>query len=413
MGGCQSSSSGEDMPPVDEGWEVEDPPRYVYDDTRAPFAVIPEDPAEWNEHPVPFQQTGIDDGEGGIVYSAALAGYWLMRTQDEELGYHYEYDPVAGTWMESDNLHRKCGATFTQVWLYRFTRRPEFAMSTRAALEYMLTRSAPQEDGTLKLRDLGATSLVLLSFTEYARLMPTTEYDEQIDQLGAYLMARVLPDGSFSEGSPLQWAQAHQALWRLYNYTGDVAYLDTLERVARYFYDNRDDPEVIDFAYLYGLWANEPLTEMYRVRPLDWVAEFVLEVGDEVAAAQYVPGDDVDENWIGGYKPNSGSGEPGWNATLKLEAVIDAYRMAATVQDTERMEYFRKSAIIGADFLMRMQHRVGETSGFAEGDFVVGGTPYYPSDPKVRLDVPHHMANAILKVAEYLDLEDYPGREAG
>jgi hypothetical protein len=404
---CQPT---QDASPAEEGWEVETPPRFTYEDTRPPFAVLPDDPAQWNDHPVPFAQSGIDDGEGGIVYSAALAGYYLIRTQDADIGYHYQYEPVAGVWEESDNLHRKCGATFTQVWLYRFTRREEFRLSTRAALEYMLTRSAPQDDGTLRLRDLGATALVLLSFTEYARLVPTDEYDEQIDQLGAHLLDRVLPDGSFSEGNPLQWAQAHQSLWRLYSYTGDERYLDALELVARYFYDNRDDREIIDFAYLYGLWANEPLTDLYGVRPADWIAEFVLEVGDEVAAKQYVPGDDVDPEWIGGYLPNSGSGEPNWNSTLKLEAVIDAYRMAATIEDAEHMERFRKSALIGTDFLQRLQLRVGETSGFAEGDFVNGGTPLSPTNPTVRLDVPHHMANAILKVAEYMDLEDYPGR---
>ena len=40
-----------------------------------------------------------------------------------------------------------------------------------------------------------------------------------------------------------------------------------------------------------------------------------------------------------------------------------------------------------------------------------GGTPVEFDDPIVRIEVPGHMVNAILKVVEYLDLEDYPGRE--
>jgi hypothetical protein len=391
-------------------WDVETPPRHVYDDGRPPFIDVPGDVAEQDAVPVPFEQRGQDDGGEGIVYSAALAGYYLMRIQDDRLGFHYQYDPVAGDYHEEDNIHRKCGATFTQVWLYRFTGRPEFRMSTRRAIEYLLSRASWQEDGSLRLRDLGATSLITLSLTAYGQLVGTEVWDREIDGLGAHLLSHIQANGSFDEGSSLQWAQAHQALWRLHAYTGEVAYLDALESVGRYFYDHRLDDDIIGPYYLYGLWANEPLTELYQVRPAPWIAELVLEVGDHVAARQYTPVDDVDADWVGGYLPN-GDGEPNWNSTLKLEAVIDAYRMAVTVGDAARIERYRKSALIGAAFLQRLQHRLGEPGDFSDPDFVAGGTPFAASDPTVRLDVPHHMANAILKVAAYLDLEDYPGRE--
>jgi hypothetical protein len=410
---CACSSDVE-VPSDPEDYEVETPPRHAYDDTRPPFAVLPDDPAEQDAAPLPLAQMGEDDRGEGIVYSAALAGYYLMRIQvdaDEGIGYHYQYDPVTGAYEESDNVHRKSGATFTQVWLYRFTQRPEFRVSTKRALEYLLSEASEQDDGSLRLRDVGATSLITLSLTEYGRLTGSDEFDDEIDALGTHLLGKILEDGSFSEGKPLQWAQAHQSLWRLYKYTGEVAYVEALEKVARYFYDHREDPEVIDFPYLYGLWANEPLTDLYMERPQDWIAQFVLEVGDDVAGRQYTPVFDVDEAWHGGWFPGSNAGgEPGWNSTLKLEAVIDAYRMAEVLDDAEHMERFRKSSLIGVQFLQRLQHRAGETDGFADPDFVVGGTPFSGSDPIVRLDVPHHMANAILKVVEYMDLEDHPGR---
>jgi len=393
----------------DENWDADTPPRHVYDETRPPFVEVPEDPAEQDLVPVPFQQMGGDDGGEGIVYTAALAGYYLMRIQDDEIGYHYQYDPVAGEFEEDDNLHRKAGATFTQVWLYRFTGRPEFRMSARRAIEYLLSRASDQDDGTLRLRDVGATALVTLSLTEYGQLVGTDVWDAEIQGLGEHLLSRVQEDGSFSEGTPLQWAQSHQALWRLYRYTEDERYLDALLATARYFYDNRGDPEIIGPYYLYGLWANEPLTDLYQLRPEPWIAELVLEVGDDVAARQYTPVDDVDSDWVGGYLPNDGEGEPNWNSTLKLEAVIDAYRMAVATGDQERIERYQRSALIGAAFLQRLQHRQGDGDEFADEAFAVGGTPMSLTDPAVRLDVPHHMANAILKVVEYLDLEDYPG----
>jgi hypothetical protein len=400
-------------PTDDDYWIVETPPRFSYDDEREPRVDVPESVEDQDMVPVPFEQIGEDDGEGGIVYSAALAGYYIMRIQDADIGYHYEFDPVEGEFNEDDNLHRKCGATFTQVWLYRFTRRPEFRMSTRAALEYMMTRAVWHEDGSFELRDLGATALVTLSLTEYGKLTGDDVWDAEIDGAGQFLLDRVQDDGSFSEGGSLQWAQAHQALWRLYAYTEDERYLDALLKVARYFYDNRDDSDVLGSAYLYGLWANEPLTNLYSIREDEtWIADFVLEVGEEVASRQYIPlDDDVPPEWIGGYWPNDGrGGQPIWDSTLKLEAVIDAFRMAQVLDNEVYIDRFRKSAIIGAQFLQGLQLRRGETDDFDDEDFVVGGTPFALDNPTTRLDVPHHMANAILKVVEYMDLEDYPGR---
>lgn len=391
-------------------WDVETPPRHVFDDGRAPHVLVPDDPGEQDAVPVPFVQQGSDDRGEGLVYTGALAGYYLMRIQDAERGYHYQYDPITGAFEEADNVHRKSGATFTQIWLYRFTRRPEFRMSTHAALEYLLGRTRVLDDGTRELSNLGGTSLILLSLTEYAELVDTDVYDAAIDELGAHLLALLGPDGTFTEGDALQQAQAHQALWRLWSHRGDERYLEALITLARYVHDHRDDTRVYDAPYIYGLWANEPLTELYMLRPEPWIAELVLEVGDDVIRKQHTPVDDVDPEWIGGYWPSNSPGEPGWNSTLKLEATIDAYRMAERVGDVDRMAAFRKSAIIGAAFLQRLQHRAGETAGFADPAFVVGGTPFSPSDPSVRLDVPHHMTNALLKVVEYLDLEDYPGR---
>lgn len=392
-------------------WDVETPPRHVYDETRPPLVEVPADVAAQDGVAVPFAQVGGDDGGPGIVYTAALAGYYLMRIQDDDIGFHYQYDPVAGAFEEDDNLHRKAGATFTQIWLYRFTRRPEFRMSARRAITYLLSRAAWQDDGSLRLRDLGATALISLSVTEYGRLAATDAFDAEIVGLGEHLLARVADDGSFSEGTPLQWAQAHQALWRIYRYTDDERYVDALVAVARYFYDHRGDEDIIGPYYLYGLWANEPLTELYQLRPEDWISDLVFAVGDEVAVRQYTPLDGVTAAWRGGYHPGGGS-EPNWNSTLKLEAVIDAYRMAAVVGDETRAERYRKSALLGTEFLQRLQHRTGDGDDFADEAFATGGTPFSPTDPVVRLDVPHHMANAILKVVEYMDLEDYPGREA-
>jgi hypothetical protein len=74
--------------PDADDWDVDTPPRHAYDDSRAPFAEVPADETQWPAFEAPFPQMGEDDGEEGIVYSAALAGYYLMRIQDSAFDQH-------------------------------------------------------------------------------------------------------------------------------------------------------------------------------------------------------------------------------------------------------------------------------------------------------------------------------------
>ena len=218
------------------------------------------------------------------------------------------------------------------------------------------------------------------------------------------------------EGSRLTWQQLHKALWELYDYTGDVRYLDGLEATGKWHSENRDltgDAEPFQYPYLYGLWAAEPLVELYELRPNDWIPELVFSVGDEVIEKQWTPSNvDTDsEQWLGGYwaNPPNEDGPPNWNHTIKLEAAIDCWRMADAVGDTDRSRLYRRSAIIGVQHMQAWQFRDGDTAGWDSESLAIGGMPLYDDDPSIRIDIPAHGGVAMMKVAKYLELEDWPG----
>ncbi len=366
------------------------------------------DEATWPTTPLPLVETATDAGDPGLVMTAAMCGYYQMRMADADVGFHYEYDPVADTYNEANNVHRKSVSVFSLTWLYAFTRREEFRFNVERGLSHLVGYAVQQPDGSLRLSDLGATSLLSMAMAQHAQVTGTTAWDETIDQLGAHLLTMIDADGSFNEGSPLSYAQAHLALWRLYDHTKDETYLDTLETVGKFFSDHRDDETWIDSFHIYGLWAHEPLTELYGVRPDDWLPEFVFHVADPVVDGQFTPLDDVDESWIGGFVESETT--PTWRTILKLEGTIDAYRMADWAGDEEHKARYRKSSIIAAQFLQRLQFRAGETQSHPQPALGLGGVPFSFDDPIIRIEVPGHMVNAILKTVEYLDLEDYPGR---
>jgi len=406
-------------PEVDlDAWEATEPPFVTYDDSKLPRVDLPED---LDDLALPLEQIGEDSGEYGIVYSGALAGYYILRAQNVGYGepFGYNWDPVAGEWKTGEeSLARQIMATITLVRLYGFTGRDEFAYGAGRAFEVIVEELEEQEDGTLRLYSIGSTALGIMALTEYAELTGSTEYDEVIDGLAAHVASKYNDDGSWDEGARLQWQQLHKTLWNLYTHTGDEVWLDMLETTGRWQYDNLDSgsevgEEMWEYPYLWGLWAAEPMTELYFERPNDWIAELVFFVGDDVVEKQWTPLTTENENWVGGYhaNPPNEDGAPNWNNTLKLEAVADCYRLAEHLGDEERAWRYRRSALAGTEHLLRWQFRQGDTADFDDPDFPIGGMKMYVDNPNVRVDIPAHGTLAITKVADYLDLEDYPGRD--
>ena len=395
-------------------------PPFELSDELPPRAVLPDDPAARDALPMPLELEGhADAGHRSMVYGAMLAGAYMIRVQRPvscttdggvpcfPFGYHY--NPYEDTWSTQDMIHRQVVATFAQTWLYRVTGRDEFRLSAEAAIQSLMPRMRKVR-GTEKLHDIGASALMVMALTHHGKLTEDSSRDDTIDALGAYILSRVRPDGSFREGGPLQWYQLHQALWRLYDYTGEQHYLDALVYVGRYGYEHRDErgrDEYLELPYLYGLWALEPLTELYQLRPEEtWIPEMVYLVGDWVLSKQYTEQNAERCRWVGGYMPNNDRGHPNWNHTLKLEAMADAWRFAELAGDDERAAIYRDSAILGADFALRFQHRRDETDRYLVPGKALGGIPMYGDDASVRIDVPGHGAIAILKTAVYGDLFD-------
>lgn len=397
--GCQET---------DEEWTIDDPPSYTFTDETLPQMEVPADESTWVDTPAPLPEIGEDTNEPGILYSAHLMGHYQMRMLDGAEGFHYEYDPTTDAFTETTSVHRKVVSTFSLTWLYKFTRRDEYRFAVEHMLRFLEDDADEQEDGSLLLRDLGATAMFAMALTHHAKYTGTADWDETIDKVGAHVMSLVNDDGSLENGGPLYFAQAHLGLWRLYDYTQDPIYLDALEKVGKYHYDNRDDEEVFDSKHLYGLWAHEPLTELYMLRPAEWIPEFVFDNADTVVRFQHTPDDVVEADLVGSFS-ESGD-EQRWRAILKLEGTIDAYRLAKHVGDEARTEAYRKASLLAVEFLQELQYRKGDGDAWPDPKRAIGGTPYGFEHPIVRIEVPGHEVNAFLKVVEYMDLEEYPGK---
>lgn len=378
-----------------------------YTGDEEPVGVVPEGES-WEEVALPLEQTGADTGQQGATYAATLAGYYLLRVQLPTGRFNYQYDMEEREFIEDeDSIHRQCGSTITQAWLWRATRREEFLISTRRALEYLYGEAEEVGEEQLELADLGGTSLLAIATSLVVLHADVGDaYDARLAKLGARVLDRLNEDGSWKENDKyfLKPAQAMTALEHLHAATGEEAYLDGLERAATWLIEHPDEH---NFDKYMALWANEPLTYLYDQRPSEELAQLVYDLADPIVETQHTPYEHDEFEWIGGYHSDS-SNKPLWNTCLRLEAVIDAYRLARLHGDEERQERYGQSARWAAHFLMKLQFREGDS----DDPLINGAVPFSYTNPVLRVDVAHHVANALLKVVEYQDLEDFPGRRA-
>ena len=289
-------------------WDVEDPPHYVYDDSKTPLVELPEDAATWDDLALPLEQTGGDNGDESLTYTFSLAAYYLLRVQNQGIGSPagLEYQPETGEWTDDDSLGRQLMAVISLVRAFDVTGRSEFEVGARHGIRAHLEDIEVLEDGSWKRTSMGGTVLLTIAMTEHARLTGAVDWNAAIDGFGAYVLSQIDSEGRMAEGaSRLQAQQAHKALWNLWSHTQDAAYLDALEVLGHYHYENRDDTDdLFEYPYLYGLWAAEPLVSLYSLRPADWIPELLFYVGDEVVAKQWTPLNTREEERLGGFYAN-------------------------------------------------------------------------------------------------------------
>ena len=389
---------------------LEEPAFRIYDESAVPRGDGPDAYATVGEAAdaltPPLALAGSDTGEEGIVYAAVLGGYYLMKVQRPDGGFGYQYDYRKGTWADEDEIHRQCGSTFTQAMLAELTGRPEFALSTEWALRWITPQMTPQADGSMMLVDLGGTALVLLSLTSHARNTGDASRDGLIDQLGQFLLGSIAAGGVFTRGGSLQWGQSVQALGQLYDYTGEVRYLDALESTGHYLFLHPERSyEATDEGYLMSLWVADPLLKLYAQRPLAWIPEYLFRLTDPIVAAQHLPENTGALETLGHYVCEEAGSQATWRTALRLEGVTDGYRLARLLGDTVRVEAYRESILFALYALQKLQLRVGDTRGALDPILVEGAWPLDPDSRTLRADVTHHTANTLLKGALYLELE--------
>ncbi len=387
----------------------------AYNENTSPRAVMPEGGFFADGVVPPLQIEGMDTGQPGVMYAAGLAGYFLLRMQQSDGSYQYEYRPDTGEFLWEDVIHRQIGPGYAVALLYEELQREEFRRSAEWVFEYAMPRVAEAGASALRITDIGATSIFVFGLSRLVRSGATngSGWEDTLRGLGQHLLDLQTASGGFSEGSPLARGQALQALSHLWLTFKEPVYLDALQRSARYSCDTWQDinPDYLPYFILY---ANEGLATLYEETGDAYLPECVYDMTEINLLDQYQADDTPEQSWVGGFNKLAGW-TPSWSAALKLEAIADALRIARLDGVPERQEQYEERLRLGIPFVMRFQWRVGETEGWPQSETVLGGFPYLAPGsqgalawPLSRTDLAWHGIAFFIKAARMLGEETWP-----
>lgn len=220
-------------------------------------------------------------GPGEIESAAVEAQRWMVRAQQPDGRYVYEYDRDANTIARDYNEVRHAGVTMA---LYQAAGRHGDAAALAAAdrATAWMTANLVRREGwaalTLPGDDraaLGASALMLVSLAERRLATGDPVHDGLMRELGRFLVAMQRPDGGFhvawvvGEGEPDRIGTSKyypgEALWAL-ALLHEAFPAEGWDRPAWLALDfvtmRRDEVEHVDFPPLADQWAAYGLAEM-------------------------------------------------------------------------------------------------------------------------------------------------------
>lgn len=213
--------------------------------------------------------------------SASAAGDWLLRHQLADGTYRYEWNRDTNTAPDDYNIVRHAGVTMSLYHLVTQAGDDAAWDGAERGLAWMLERLRVQ-DNWIALTDpeadtssLGSSALMLVALAERRLASGDEQYDEQMRQLGNFLVAMQREDGGFAARWGLTEAvpdytstsiyypgEATWALALLHEALPDAGFEAPARRALDFVTLERDDVENIKWPPLNDHWAAYALAEM-------------------------------------------------------------------------------------------------------------------------------------------------------
>jgi len=341
-------------------------------------------------------------------------GEFLVRMQNPDGSYKYSYDAQIGRYSSSNNILRHTGVVYSLLLLYEYSGEQKYLDSAKKGIDFLLQNIEYIDDDTAYVyfntkAKLGGTALAVISLTKLEAIENTGEHNEIIRDLTNFILLMQEDTGKFQsfyiyqdefispKDSNIYPGEAMLALVRAYNLFDDKRYLESIENVFPFYHQKFTTTPHKDFV----IWAPVAFVELHEIVPEEKYANFVFQMDDYITEFQYLE-NYSNQKYVGGYGP----GLPTTNAGGRTESVSDAYLLAKKLSDETRTERYKKSMLLGSNFLLNLQNSESNEIQYLGPKEVKGAFYHDFHSSSARIDFTQHAISAMIKTLTYIPPEE-------
>jgi hypothetical protein len=350
----------------------------------------------------------VDQNE--VLRNSVISGAdFLVRMQNLDGSYKYMYYPESNTYSTENNILRHTGVVYSLLLVYEYTEDTKYLECAERGIDFLMNYIEYKDSETAYIlfndkAKLGGAALAAIALSKHEELRKTGQYYEPIEHLINFLLHMQEGSGKFTSfyiyngeyvspsDSQIYPGEAVLALIRAYRLLKNEDYLSAMDRAYSYYsVEFAADPSTA-----FTSWTTTAYVELYNVIPERKYAEFVFLMQDWLTSEQYTE-NMSDIRYLGGYGP----GTPTVSAGSKTEGVADAYLLAKKLNDEERAAQYKRSMMLAAEFLVRLQFTEEITSIHPDPDVAIGAFFHHFGEYTARVDYTQHCISAIVKALTY------------
>ncbi len=347
--------------------------------------------------------------------SVISGGDFLVRMQNLDGSYQYEYYPEIDSYSTDNNILRHTGVVYSLVLLYEYSHETKYLESAKKGADFLLQHLEHIDDNTAYIfhdddAKLGGAGLAVVALVELETVEKTGKYLDTIKDLTNFILFLQEDTGKYKsyyiyngvyesyEDSYIYPGEAMLALVRAYTLVEDQRYLESLERAYAYYSVAFTEDPTTEFTP----WTAQAFVRLYEISPEINYANFVFQMEDWLTSQQYL--DNAPRpDYLGAYGTMS---VPSITAGVRTEGVSDAYLLAKKLRYEEKAERYKKSILLASNFLMKLQHTVENTKEYRNPEVSIGAFVYKVGDTAARVDYTQHAVSAMIKTLIYVPADE-------
>jgi len=343
--------------------------------------------------------------------SVIAGGDFLVRMQNPDGSYQYEYYPEIDRYSTDNNILRHTGVVYSLVLLYEYSHETRYLESAKKGADFLLQHLEYIDDDTAYIfhdddAKLGGAGLAVIALVELETAEKTGKYLDIIKDLTNFILfmqedtgkykSYYIDEGEYvsSGDSYIYPGEAMLALVRAYTLFEDQRYLASLERAYDYYSIAFAQDPTTEFTP----WTAQAFVRLYEISPKQKYANFVFAMEDWLTSQQYL--DNAPRpDYLGAYGTMD---IPSITAGVRSEGVSDAYILAKKLGYEEKAERYKQSILLASNFLMKLQHTEANTKTYLHPEVGTGAFVYKVGDTAARVDYTQHAISAMIKTLTYV-----------